>query len=102
LSSPGARGIEAEPEFTKAIEKNEQLSVQVSPNPSAYYFNLTVKGSDASPVSVSVVDVAGRKVKRLKTTANTSSRFGDDLTAGTYFVEVIQGTEKKVLKIIKL
>jgi hypothetical protein len=30
------------------------------------------------------------------------SRFGDDLTAGTYFVEVIQGTEKKVLKIIKL
>ena len=102
LSSPGARGIEAEPEFTKAIEENEQLTVQVSPNPSAYYFNLTVKSSAVSPVSVNVVDVAGRKVKRLKTTANTISRFGDDLIPGTYFVEVIQGTEKKVIKIIKL
>ena len=43
----------------------------------------------------------GRTVEAYEKTGIRALRVGDQLTAGTYFVEVTQGTEKKLIKIVK-
>jgi len=58
-----------------------------------------------SPVarwSVRVTDISGRVIEQYnKVSANTSVKVGQKLSAGSYYVEVIQGDQRKFLKIIK-
>ncbi|AWO00825.1 hypothetical protein DLD77_03500 [Chitinophaga alhagiae] len=78
-----------------------KLSIKAYPNPSAYEFTLTVQSESSKTIHVKVMDVAGRLVKQLYTTSGQLLRFGQDLKAGIYFVEVHQEGKRTVVKLIK-
>jgi hypothetical protein len=81
----------------------EKLYVNALPNPSNNYFNLVISSNDANPVTVRVLDMFGRLVEvHAKITSTGILRLGDAWRGGTYFAEVIQGDQRKVLKIIKV
>ncbi len=81
--------------------------VTVYPNPTADYFNLIIRTTDKiTPVSVRILDVNGvvkavySNVEVIKTGV---LRVGDlKWPGGTYFAEVIQGTDRTTVKMIKL
>jgi hypothetical protein len=76
--------------------------VNALPNPSADYFNIVISSNDANPVTVRVLDISGRIVEiHEKITSTGILRLGNSWRGGTYFVEVIQGNQRKVVKIVK-
>jgi hypothetical protein len=47
------------------------------------------------------MDAQGRFIKTMSVNANQTISLGSELKAGTYFIEVRQGKEVKVSKIVK-
>ncbi len=82
-------------------EKNEQ-KVQVYPNPSQTDFTLMLSGyRNTESVFVTVTDVLGRKIYQTSGKGKLQYKFGQEFNAGVYNVEVIQGTEKNSIIIVK-
>ena len=80
----------------------EKLVINVMPNPSSKYFNLVMKSNNSNQVQVKITNIFGQVLEKYKNVAsNTTLRVGQELSGGTYFVEITQGDEKKILKIIK-
>jgi hypothetical protein len=79
------------------------LKITVAPNPSTSYFTLSVQGRTNQPVELRVIDLQGRVVDaRSKLGANSTLQVGHAYLPGTYFAEFIQGTERKVIQLIKV
>jgi hypothetical protein len=77
--------------------------VKVSPNPASSYFLLQVKSGDKeNKVTVRIADAFGRTVQNEVMTAGNTIQFGERYVNGTYFAEVVQGKERKVVKLMKL
>jgi hypothetical protein len=79
-----------------------ELRTVVGPNPTTGYFTLQVHTTSAEKVTILITDVAGRPVETLKLTPNQTIDFGHRYHGGAYFVQVQQGKEKRVTRIIKL
>lgn len=79
-----------------------QFDVLVSPNPSPTDFKLVVTGTGIEPVQIKIMDGTGRLLTVMKNSTGTLFTVGKDYQAGTYFVQVIQGQNKKVVKLVKL
>ena len=81
----------------------DQISVQVSPNPSNGDFILQVTSKSHEPVTVRIMDMNGvvKSVSLLNSKTRTL-KAGSNLLAGTYMAEVIQGSIRKVVKLVKL
>lgn len=81
---------------------NAETKVQAYPNPSNTDFTLLLQGYDSkAKVSITVTDLLGRKVYQTEGTGKSQYRFGSNFIAGMYNVQVIQGTDKKSLKLVK-
>jgi hypothetical protein len=78
------------------------LEVRVMPNPSNGYFNLVVNSNDDSPLTVRVLDVFGQSVEKHEKVATGNLRIGQTLAAGTYFAEITQGSQRKLVKLVKV
>jgi hypothetical protein len=89
-------------EITKHEIKNE-FDVRVFPNPSSSNFRIQVASRSNEPLIVRIVELTGRTVS-LKThsPSDTEIQLDELLPAGTYFAEVIQGSNRKTVKLIKL
>ena len=74
----------------------------VMPNPSAKNFTLNITGDATAPVILRVIDVSGRVVERKTLIANQSIKIGDNYRPGMYFGEIIQGNERKIIKLVKI
>ncbi len=74
---------------------------QVMPNPAEREFNLVIKGGSNEPLEIRIFDITGRQVQQVRSAASNVIRFGDNLVQGTYIVEVRQGKNKAVLKVVK-
>ena len=79
---------------------NQSMSVMVYPNPTTTAFKLLLKNT-SSEVTINVFDIQGRFVKSMKVAGNETLSLGTDLKAGTYFIEVLSGNEKKTVKVVK-
>lgn len=94
------------PEYTRfAIISGtavEAIDVTVFPNPTYQNFRVKVAAAAKGKVMVNVTDITGRSVTKLSARAGELIEFGHNFKAGTYFVEVIQGNERKVVKVVKL
>ncbi|MCU7550098.1 T9SS type A sorting domain-containing protein [Chitinophagaceae bacterium LB-8] len=78
------------------------LNVSAYPNPSAQYFNLNIQSSSNTPVTVIITDVTGRVMETKSGVASNSNlTFGHSYQPGVYLVQVVQGTEKLVIKLVK-
>ena len=84
-------------------EQSEKLLLFIAPNPSAAYFRLKMESKSDLPISLIVLDVTGRVMDaKSKLAANSSVLIGQNYHAGTYFAEMIQGKQRKVVQLIKL
>jgi hypothetical protein len=91
-------------EITK--DKPEDLlvpfNVKAFPNPTEHQFTLYLEGASNEKVQVVVYDAVGRQVKKIERgDASGAIKFGEELKAGVYIVEVRQGVNRKTLKLIK-
>ena len=76
---------------------------QVVPNPSQTQFKLILKLSDNTPVSLKIMDVLGRLIEtRTNISESANLIFGKNLKPGAYLAEIIQGTNRKVIKVVKM
>lgn len=81
----------------------EELSVLVSPNPSPNFFTLKLTSRYTTPVSLKVMDATGRVVEaKSGIVANSTIQIGQNYTSGTFYAEMIQGTRRKVVQLIKV
>jgi len=99
--STSSRGTGNEEVLTQQMV-DSKLTVLATPNPTTSNFTLRINGDNTTDnVSIKVTDALGRVVYRQTTTTGSMVRFGDSFTNGMYIVEVMQGTERKVIKLVK-
>ena len=77
------------------------FQVNIYPNPSAYYFKLQLISASTEEATMRVIDISGKQFISKVILPNQITEFGNDLKKGVYFVEVIQGKNRQVLKLIK-
>jgi len=84
------------------LQTSASLSINVWPIPTETYFSLQVQSAPTTnDITINVYDVNGKKLQQLKGSVYDTYRFGDTYVAGTYMVEVIQGTSRVTQIILK-
>jgi hypothetical protein len=79
------------------------FDVTVSPNPSATDFRLNVQSNSNEPISILVKDAVGRVIATYtKGNKNSPSVIGSSFKKGSYYAEIIQGKNRKTVKLIKI
>jgi hypothetical protein len=87
---------------TSRLSENEILQAEVMPNPSSTFFNLAIKGSNDLPVTIKIMDIFGRVIERHeRVAANTVLKVGSRWINGSYYAEIVQGDQRKIVKILK-
>ena len=102
-SKGGEENVTVAATTPKAELPQADFKVNVYPNPSATDFSIMVISKTNEPVSVRIVDMNG-KVRSVQTQLAKTNiiKVGSNLLGGTYFAEVTQGANKKVVKLVKL
>ena len=78
------------------------LDAVVYPNPSSDQFTLRILTNESDNCMLIIHDLTGRVVERRDDISpGESVEFGKKLSSGVYLVEVIQGEERKVLRVVK-
>lgn len=93
LATDGVVVAEATPEF----------NLRAYPNPSSSQFNVQIESSNRNEkIQLRVMDMNGRVIEVFNNlSANQSLKLGGNYRPGMYVVEMIQGDERKQLKLIK-
>ena len=99
--SPGTQSSEVKSSVIQIGDKLHPLSATAFPNPSSDLFNVSVTGQNDFPVIIRVRDILGRVVETNKVGIGSTLRTGQKWASGIYFIEVIQGNERKQIKVIK-
>jgi len=92
------------PQYTKGIIATmpTALDVKVFPNPTTSSFDLRVTdGGSKSAIQARVFDLQGRMMKTIQLNPNENISLGAEFKPGVYMLEVLKGTEKKVLRLVK-
>ena len=84
---------------TNEIKEN---TVTISPNPSASNFNLNIISNDKLPGIIKVYSLEGHLIKSLMINPNIKTVFGNELSKGTYIIEVQQGNSRRIVKAVKI
>jgi hypothetical protein len=78
------------------------LRVMAHPNPSNHYFRIAVKSGRPTELNIKIYDALGRLIEGLKNVPVTGNFIiGAQYRPGAYYVEVLQGSERKILKLVK-
>ncbi len=89
----------------KAIVEVQQTDfrVNVFPNPTAYDFSIQVMSKSNEPVKIRILDING-KVLSVETVLSKANniKVGSKLISGSYIAEVIQGSNRQMVKLVKL
>jgi hypothetical protein len=79
----------------------DKLSVSVSPNPSSSFFKVQVISPVTEKMTVRILDMSGRELKRMTMQPFEKANIGQELKAGTYILEITQGNMKTTEKLLK-
>ena len=90
----------AEIESLSEEETTSQFDVTAYPNPSYSDFMLEIISADDVPAEARVFNSAGQVIYNIRP-INNSLRVGQEWNAGIYIVEVVQGRNRKTIKLIK-
>jgi hypothetical protein len=83
------------------------LDVKVYPNPTTNVFNVQVKPatvggtSSTESIKVRIMDVQGRTLREVRTSAYQTINLGAELRPGAYMIEVRQGNSVRTTRVIK-
>jgi hypothetical protein len=80
-----------------------KIDAAVYPNPAPAQFNVRVESNNTKDrIHVRVMDATGKVIDAVQNVAPTQTlRLGGLYKPGVYFVEVMQGNDRKVIKVIK-
>jgi len=89
--------------LNKGVNANEPsvMDVKVFPNPTTSMFNLQVKTVETKQVSIKILDVQGRLIKTMQINPNEKITLGAELKSGVYMLEVNDGSNRKVVRVVK-
>jgi uncharacterized protein YjdB len=85
----------------KSKSMEDELEVNVYPNPTTTEFKLQVLTAGKEEISVRVLDMTGRFYKQLTVMPYQTINLGAELKAGAYMLEVKQGGVRKVVRVVK-
>jgi len=102
LGECGSASAITKSSFEKEPVATNKLAIAAMPNPSTKGFILIVKGDATSQLMLRVMDISGRIIEVKNVTPDQSIRIGDNYRAGMYFAEIIQGNERKIVKLVKI
>jgi hypothetical protein len=85
-----------------AVYEETYLAIRVLSNPSPNYFEIQLRGNADNNIRLTVYDYLGRVIERKSSlSSNQTVRLGNFYHSGIYLVEIVQGTQKQTLKLIK-
>jgi hypothetical protein len=103
VSAPGMEADQMLDQEMSPLNRKPVLQVKVLPNPSPNRFTLNLSGGSNEPIQLRVTDVLGRVVEARKLPAGAQTvQVGDAWINGNYILEIIQGTERKTMQLVKL
>jgi len=79
----------------------KMLKLNAYPNPSANEFTLALEGYGSGTISIKVTDMMGRIVWQQEGNVKQQYKFGNQLKAGLYNVQVTEGNDSKTIKLVK-
>lgn len=96
-------------EYSKVISvlrKSDRLiAISVSPNPAKDVLNIVIETKNDNDLEINLLDILGKIVKQEKSTIqqglNNKSLDLQDLPGGIYFLQIQQGTERVLRKVLK-
>lgn len=84
-------------------ETSETLKLTVMGNPSRTMFTVKIESKNNQPVQIRIFDTYGRAVEaKANQLPNSTVQFGQNLGAGTYYAEFMQGSNRKVVQLMKV
>jgi hypothetical protein len=92
-------------QFATAEEKKQEepFTVQVMGNPSTSFFTLKLQSQRSQAIQLRVTDATGRMIdSRANNQPNTTIQIGHNYAPGNYYVELIQGADRKVIQLMKI
>jgi hypothetical protein len=79
-----------------------QLTAKAFPNPSNTHFTIKTQGKASEKINVRIMDALGRIVEtRNNVPVNGSLVLGHSYRPGMYYAEIVQGSQKVTLKLVK-
>ena len=102
-SSPAPTKVQGKKPISNEMENGvTELVVKAIPNPSSQYFTVFINGNSYSPIKIRVLDALGRTVETGSMPASGNIlRIGERYRQGFYYLEVVQGNERRIVKLIK-
>ena len=91
-------------QYAKGLQLSsmETLEINVFPNPTTSSFNVNASTNGSSDIiNASLFDLQGRLIQTMKMTPDENVSLGAPLKPGVYFLELNQGKEKKVVRVVK-
>ena len=79
----------------------KQMKINAYPNPTANEFILSLEGYSNDNINITVTDIMGRKIYQAAGNGKQLYKFGKDFSSGLYNVQVVQGNDKKSIRIVK-
>jgi hypothetical protein len=82
--------------------ENEDVNVEVYPNPATSVFNFKIESTSDAPVQIKLFDLTGRLVVSLHDLSPKAMiTAGADLETGAFMAEVKQGDYTKMIRVVK-
>ncbi len=79
------------------------LTVQALPNPAKGPFTVTINSGSQEKIRVRVMNIDGRVMEKKNNVApNSTISLGSKFSPGNYYIEVVQGEERRVVKVVKM
>jgi hypothetical protein len=79
-----------------------QLTAKAFPNPSNTHFTIKTQGKAGDKINVRIMDAMGRIVEtKSNVPVNGSLVLGHSYRPGMYYAEIVQGSQKVTLKLVK-
>jgi hypothetical protein len=78
------------------------LAIRVLSNPSPNHFDIQIRGKAVNNIRLTVYDNMGRVIEtKSSLPSNQTVRLGSFYHSGIYLVEIVQGTQRQILKLVK-
>jgi Domain of unknown function (DUF5122) beta-propeller len=89
-------------ENLKQSKAKDGLTVNVLSNPSPSYFIMNINSTSSTPILLSIISSEGKLLEKRIFANNQSVTVGHDYRPGVYYATVEQGSERVILKLVKL
>jgi hypothetical protein len=77
--------------------------VLVSSNPTTAQFRLQVQSTTTEKIMIQITDVQGRVIEKIENKVSLQAIYlGNRYRPGIYFARIIQGSNSKTVKLVKL